>query len=98
MTYDAQECHFFIVPEDPNGEPSILIVGGIDDPFAPAPKSRLALNLVSDRERIDAFLDKLVAMYQTEERMKLTPQTCSGAAAAICVEMLKDFGGKVVVC
>lgn len=98
MTYDASECHFFIAPEDPNGEPSLLIVGGIDEPFAPAPKSRLGLNLANDRERIEALLDKLVSMYQTEERMKTIGYTCTGAAAAIAVEILKDCGGKVVLC
>ena len=41
----------------------MLWVADIDDPFAPAPRERLMVNAVQDRERIDAFLDKLLTMY-----------------------------------
>jgi hypothetical protein len=44
---------------DPNGEPTILWVGDVYDPFIPFPKERLILKLEDDREKIDIFLDKL---------------------------------------
>ena len=62
MTFD-QHMQFYSLPLDPNGEPSILIVADVDDPFTPAPRERLMLNAVQDRERIDSFLDKLLTIY-----------------------------------
>jgi hypothetical protein len=47
------------------------------------------LNVVDDRERIDLFLDKLVALHQTDERMKMPNVNCCGAAMSACVDLLK---------
>jgi len=44
---------------DPNGEPTILWVGDVVDPFIPLPKEKLMLNVANDREKIDIFLDKI---------------------------------------
>ena len=62
ITYDIN-LHFYNLPTDPNGEPSIVWVGEVNDPFIPFPKEKLMLKLIEDRERIDVFLDKLVAMH-----------------------------------
>ena len=97
MTYDHQACHLYSVSQDPNGEPSIMVMAGLDDPFAPVPRERLMLKLVEDRERIDAFLDKLVSMYQTEERMTNINSTASGAAITTCVDLLSKTGGRVIL-
>ena len=54
------------MPYDPNGDPSILMVTDVDDPFCPGPKNRLMLNLKEDRDRIDALIDKLILLYNNE--------------------------------
>ena len=69
-TFD-QAIQFYNVPFDPNAEPSVYWVSDVDDPFVPYPKQGLMLNLKEDRERIDAFLDKLVALYYIDSRKNL---------------------------
>lgn len=67
FTYD--NCiQFYDLPADPNGEPSIYWIGDMSDPFVPLPRSRLLLNIVEERERLDCFLDKLQTMYTPETR------------------------------
>lgn len=97
MTFD-QQMQFYSLPQDPNGEPSILIVADVDDPFSPAPRERLMLNAVQDRERIDAFLDKLLTMYQTEDKISSPMQTCAGAAVSAAISVLEGTGGRVILC
>ena len=69
-TYD-QAIQFYGIAQDPNDEPKIYWVGDVEDPFAPCPASTLMLSLVEDRERIDAFIDRLVLMYHIEDRKKM---------------------------
>jgi len=45
-------------------------VGDTEDPFVPYPRQKLMLNLAEDRDRIDAFLDKLLMMYTAENMSK----------------------------
>ena len=71
--------HFYNLPSDPNGEPSILWVGEIVDPFIPFPREKLLLKLVDDREKIDIFLDKLLNMHTVENKKFQTPFLCTGA-------------------
>ncbi len=67
MTYDIN-IHFYNLSQDPNGEPNVMWVGEIMDPFIPYPREKLMLNLVRDRERIDIFLDKLINMHHLEQK------------------------------
>jgi len=85
------------MPLDPNADPTILHVNDILDPFAPGPRDRLMLNLKEDRERIEALLDKLLAIYNLDSRKNLPIQICTGAAMAAAKELLADRGGKVLV-
>ena len=82
---------------DPNAEPSIFWVADVDDPFVPYPKQGLMLNVKEDRERIDAFLDKLITLYHVDSRKNLPIQTCSGAAMYACKNLLGQDGGRVMV-
>ena len=67
MTYD--NClHFYNMPSDPNGEPTILWVADVDHPFVPFPKSKLMMNLSTDREKIEIFLDKLLNFHHLESK------------------------------
>ncbi len=54
------------MPQDPNGEPTILWVGDIQDPFVPFPKEKLMMKVVEEREKIDIFLDKLLSFHNVE--------------------------------
>jgi Sec23/Sec24 trunk domain len=65
LTYDVN-IHFYNLPTDPNGEPTILWVGDVNDPFVPYPREKLMLKVVEDREKIDIFLDKLVTLHYPE--------------------------------
>lgn len=47
----------------PSGEISLLHVGEVDDPFIPLPLSRLLLDIVKDREKIDTVIDKIFNMF-----------------------------------
>ena len=42
------------------------------------------LNLVEDRDKIDTFLDKLITMYYTDNRMKGKITCCPGPAISAC--------------
>ena len=75
-----------------------MIVADVDDPFTPAPRNRLMLNAVQDRERIDAFLDKLLTMYQTDEKISSPMQTCAGSAVSAAISVLEGTGGRVILC
>jgi hypothetical protein len=50
------------------GEPTLLWVGDINDPFVPLPKEKLMLKVIEDRDRIDVFLDKLLNMHTPEHK------------------------------
>ena len=75
----------------------ILCLSDIDDPFAPLPFLNLSLNLKIDRDRIDAFLDKLLALYYCDSRKNLPISTCTGSALSACEKLLKTDGGKVLL-
>ena len=65
MTFD--NClQFYNMPSDPNGEPTIMWVADVESPFVPFPKSKLMMNVVNDREKIDIFLDKLINFHNIE--------------------------------
>ena len=55
------------------------------------------LNVKDDRERIDAFLDRILNLYHVEARKKLPIQTCVGAAMEAGKSLLGNGGGRVVV-
>jgi hypothetical protein len=80
------------MPQDPNGEPNILWVGDIMDPFIPYPKEKLILKLVEDREKIDIFLDKLLTMHHFENKRYQQGFLCTGAAFSAAKQLLDDEG------
>ena len=79
MTYDVN-IHFYNLHTDPNGEPTVMYVGDLNDPFVPLPKEKLMLKLVDDREKIDIFLDKLLNLHTMEHKKYQGPFLCTGAA------------------
>ena len=79
ITYDVN-IHFYQFPSSPDGEPTILWVGDIMDPFVPLPKEKLMLRVVEDREKIEIFLDKLLGLHTAENKKYQSPFLCTGAA------------------
>lgn len=95
MTYDIN-IHFYNLPEDPNGEPTILWVGDVTDPFVPFPKERLMLNAVQDREKIDIFLDKLVNLHNLEQKKNMPQAICTGAAISSAKQLIQEDGKNII--
>jgi hypothetical protein len=91
MTYDVN-LHFYNMHSDPNGEPTVLWVGDIQDPFVPFPKERLMLRVVEDREKIDVFLDKLLTFHNVEMKKHQPATICTGAAIAAAKQLIHEEG------
>jgi hypothetical protein len=87
LTYDVN-IHFYNMPQDPNGEPTILWVGDINDPFVPFPKEKLMMKVVEEREKIDIFLDKLLTFHNVEQKKNMPATIATGAAIGAAYHML----------
>eukprot|EP00349_Pseudokeronopsis_sp_Brazil_P002794 CAMPEP_0202963266 /NCGR_PEP_ID=MMETSP1396-20130829/7245_1 /ASSEMBLY_ACC=CAM_ASM_000872 /TAXON_ID= /ORGANISM="Pseudokeronopsis sp., Strain Brazil" /LENGTH=361 /DNA_ID=CAMNT_0049684321 /DNA_START=1043 /DNA_END=2128 /DNA_ORIENTATION=+ len=96
LTFDVN-IHFYNLPADPNGEPTVLWVGDVDNPFVPFPKEKLMLNVVRDREKIDIFLDKLANFHHLENKKHMAATTVTGAALGAAINMLQLEGGRILV-
>jgi hypothetical protein len=82
---------FYTIPTS-GGDPSLLWIGDINDPFVPLPKERLMLRVIEDRERIDTFLDKLLVMHTPEHKKYQSPFLCTGAAIQAAKQLIEDEG------
>ena len=71
------------MPQDPNGEPQILQVGEINDPYIPLPPNKLLMNVSEETERIHALLDKIYNMYGEEHYAQGRQVTSIATGAAI---------------
>ena len=96
ITYDVN-IHFYSLPLNSDGEPTLLWVGVITDPFIPMPKERLLLKLVDDRERIDTFLDKLLNLHTSENKKYQSPFLCTGAAIQAAIHLIEEDGKLLIV-
>jgi protein transport protein SEC24 len=90
ITYDVN-IQFYTIPLS-GGEPTLLWVGDINDPFVPLPKEKLMLKVIEDRERIDVFLDKLLVMHTPEHKKYQSPFLCTGAAIQAAKHLIEDEG------
>ena len=93
ITYDVN-IQFYTIPLS-GGEPTLLWVGDITDPFVPLPKEKLMLKVIEDRERIDTFLDKLLVMHTPEHKKYHSPFICTGAAIQAAKHLIEDEGNLV---
>lgn len=97
LTFD-RTLHFYKLPQDPNGDPTILFVGDTTQPFSPLPLSALMLAIQEDKEKIDSFLDKLLTMHPEEDKKNLPHGICSGSALEAARGLLQEEearGGKI---
>ena len=97
-TYDVT-LQFYVMASDPNGEPQILQVGDINDPYVPLPASTLLMNVAEDAERIHALLDKIYNMFGEEyyaHGRQLT-SIATGSAIVAAKNLLEERGGRIMI-
>ena len=87
------------MPQDPNGEPQILQVGDLNDPFVPLPASKLLMNVTENGERLYALLDKIYNMFGEEHYAtgRQSNQVGTGAAIKAATSLLEETGGRVML-
>lgn len=91
VTFDV--CiHFYQLSSHVGGDPTVLWVSDQQDPFVPLPKNKLLLKVVEDREKIDAFLDKILTMHTFENKKQQSPYLCTGAAIIAAKHLIEDEG------
>lgn len=90
--------HYFQIPpdakegEDSPGEPTMLVVSDLDEPFLPTPAD-LLVPLTESRQNIEKMLMKLQSMFQTNQN----PGSCMGAALRAGHKLIAPIGGKITV-
>ncbi|KAH7349586.1 Sec23/Sec24 trunk domain-containing protein [Plectosphaerella cucumerina] len=85
---------YFSIPKDTqeNGEPSMLVVGDLDEPFLPVPQD-LLVTLSESRQSIETFLTKLPEMFQNNQNNGFA----LGPALRAGHKLISALGGKMVV-
>lgn len=86
--------HYFSIPRDDseNGEPKMLVVSDLDEPFLPTPED-LVVNLAECRQNIETFLNKLQGMFQDTQN----PASAMGSAMRAGHKLISSTGGKITV-
>ena len=97
-TYDVT-ISFYVMSSDANGEPQILQVGDINDPFVPLPASKLLMNVAEDAERIHALIDKIYNMHSDEHYAhgRQLTSIATGAAIVAGKNLLEEIGGRIMI-
>ena len=87
------------MPSDENGEPQILQVSDIEDPYIPLPTTKLLLNMVEDGDRIYALLDKIYNLYNEEHyaQGRQVTSVATGAALKSAKVLLEESGGRIML-
>ncbi len=83
--------HFFTLPGGPNGEPSTLVVGDLEDVFLPKPNDIL-VSLVEAKAAVENLLGRLSEMYKNTSNVG----QALGPALQAAFKLLSHVGGKVV--
>ncbi|KAF2102047.1 COPII component protein [Rhizodiscina lignyota] len=86
--------HYFSIPPDEseNGDPKMLVVSDLDEPFLPTPED-LVVNLSQCRQNIETFLNKLQGMFQDTQN----PASAMGSAMRAGHKLISSTGGKITV-
>ncbi len=98
VTYN-NNVQFFTVSPGASGEPSVVFMTDIVNPFAPLPKSRLLLNVKNNRAQIEQVLDKIGSTFDASGKYRSpmsTTGSCGGAALRAAIDVLRDNSGKVL--
>lgn len=77
------------------GEPYVICVAEILNPFAPLPTKRFLMNVEKERIQINQVLEKIVTFHEgTSKQVNIS---CGGAALKAAIEVLKISAGKILL-
>lgn len=93
MAVDSS-LHYFSIPRDDseNGEPGMMVVSDLDEPFLPTPVD-LLITLTECRENVENFLGRLQEMFQNTQNAG----SCMGSALRAGHKLISGIGGKLTV-
>ena len=94
----SSSVQFFSFTSELSGEPSIVYVSDVINPFCPLPRSSMMLNVKNCRSQIDSILDKIALSNDPSEKSR-PPRysgSCGGAALKSAIELLGKSSGKVL--
>jgi len=98
ITYN-NSVQFFTTTAGSSGEPTVVFMTDIMNPFAPLPKSRIMFNVKNSKAQIELILDKIAATFDTSGKYRTplsTTGSCGGAALRSAIELIKTEAGKVL--
>ncbi len=98
ITYN-NSVQFFTTSTSASGEPTVVFMTDILNPFTPLPKSRVMFNVKNSKAQIEVILDKIAATFDTSGKYRSplsTTGSCGGAALRSAIELLRDEAGKVL--
>ena len=91
---------FYVMPQDIEGEPQILQIGDVQDPFVPLPASKLLMGMgAEDCDRVYALIDKIYNFYSEDyySQGRQVTSIATGAAIVAASKVLEEEGGKVML-
>ncbi len=94
-TYNSS-VQFFTIS---SGEPSVIFMPDVLNPFAPLPKSRLLFNVKTQKAQIEQILDKIGTTFDSSGKYRSpmsTTGSCGGAALRAAIDVLREDSGKVL--
>lgn len=89
ITYDSG-LHFYSFA---NGEPRMLVVSDLEEPFLPSDESDLLVSLTDAKAHVEALLAAMPGYFANTQ----ATQSALGAALSSAIKLLGNIGGKVVV-
>lgn len=95
ITY-SNVVQFFVCS---GGEPNIVVMGDVNNPFSAVPKPKLLNNLKEGREQIEAILDKAASCFENlgNYRSPLAATgSCAGAALRSAINLLNADSGRIL--
>ena len=98
ITYN-NTVQFFVALGNDSGDPSVIMMTNVNNPFVPLPISRVFINLKDGKGQIDAILDKIITILETPNDFILPISTigsCGGAALKVAIDLLYPECGKIL--
>jgi len=98
ITYN-NSVQFFTTSVAASGEPSVVFMTDVFNPFTPLPKSKLMFNVKNNKAQIEQILDKIANTFDSSGKYRSplsTTGSCGGAALRTAVEVLREESGKVL--
>ena len=98
ITYN-NSVQFFTTTATSSGDPTVVFMTDILNPFIPLPKSRVLFNVKNCKKQIELILDKIAATFDSSGKYRApltTTGSCGGAALRSAIDLLRDEAGKVL--